>query len=77
MFYIRISCVDLIRRYRNYQNTKPNNSTQPAEDIDDASDSDNDDDNDVEKRKPGYRKPWRESTVSAPGIDTDVKIGEI
>lgn len=66
------------RRYRNYQDAKPNrdNSTQAAEDNDDASDSDNDDDNDVEKRKPGYRKPWRESTVSAPGIDTDVKIGE-
>ena len=29
------------------------------------------------KRKPEYRKPWKESTVAAPVIDSDVKIGEI
>jgi len=29
------------------------------------------------KRKPEYRKPWKESTVVAPVIDSDVKIGEI
>ena len=67
-----------IRRYRKYHKRKPqrDDPSQPdavKEDDNDTSDSDDDDN----KRKPEYRKPWRESTVAAPVIDSDVKIGEI
>ena len=67
------------RRYRKYQNTKENTDdlTQPSETIkendNDGDSSENDEDT---KRRQEYRKPWRESTVAAPVIDTDVKIGE-
>ena len=67
------------RRYRKYQNTKEKRDdlTQPSESIkendNDGDSSENDEDT---KRKQEYRKPWRESTVAAPFIDTDVKIGE-
>ena len=67
------------RRYRKYQNTKEKRDdlTQPSETIkendNDGDSSENDEDT---KRKQEYRKPWRESTVAAPVIDTDVKIGE-
>jgi len=67
------------RRYRNYRKTKPNSDdpTATQEGDHDTSDSDGDDDDDDDmKRKPEYRKPWKESTVAAPVIDSDVKIGE-
>lgn len=65
------------QRYRKYHKRKPqrDDPSQPdavKEDDNDASGSDDDDN----KRKPEYRKPWRESTVAAPVIDSDVKIGK-
>lgn len=70
------SC-SFVRKYRNYQKTKPDgdNPSQPGDGDDETSGSDDDDDD--KKRKPEYRKPWRESTVAAPVIDSDVKIGKI
>ena len=70
----------IIRHYRKYHKTKPNqiNPNQVdsvKEDGDDSSGSDSDDNN--KRRKSEYRKPWRESTVTAPVIDSDVKIGKI
>ncbi|KAL9988497.1 hypothetical protein ACROYT_G002951 [Oculina patagonica] len=66
------------RGYRKYHKTKPNQSNPNQLDSvkEDEDDSGSDSDDDDKRRKSEYRKPWRESTVAAPVIDSDVKIGE-
>lgn len=68
-----------MRGYRRYHKTRsdrndPNQLDTFKEDEDDSgSDSDDND----KRKKSEYRKPWKESTVAASIIDSDVKIGKI
>lgn len=77
------SALIIQRKYRNYKETKAieNDSEQPVRDdneysgdSDDEEEEENDEDNN--RRKQAYRKPWKESTLAAPVINTDIKIGE-
>ena len=81
-----IASVHLSRKYRNYKKTKPTNykdypedpTRDNNEDIDDSDDyEEEENDQDNNNRKQVYRKPWNESTVAAPVIDTDVQIGKM
>ena len=80
----KIVSVGLVRKYRNYKETKAieNDSEQPVRDdneysgdSDEEEEEENDEDNN--RRKQAYRKPWKESTLAAPVINTDIKIGKI
>lgn len=74
MAYIKI-----IRGYRRHQKTRTDKSDPNQLDTfkEDEDDSGNDSDDNDKRKKSEYRKPWKESTVSAPIIDSDVKIGKI
>lgn len=71
---------DIIRKYRNYKKSKPINvdlDNQTRDSNEDICDSDdNEEEYDNNKGEKIYRKAWRESTVTAPVINSDVKIGK-
>ena len=68
--------------------SKTNNPIEESEVIQDKiqSDSDNDDEEEEEseeltagqerRKEAKYSRPWKESTVSAPVLDKEVKIGK-
>ena len=71
--------IKIIRGYRKHQKTRTDksdlNQRNAFKEDEDDSGSDSDDNN--KRKKSEYRKPWKESTVAAPIIDSDVKIGKI
>lgn len=74
------SALTIQRKYRNYKKSKPinvdldNQTRDSNEDICDSDDKEEEYDNN--KGEKIYRKAWREPTVTAPVINSDVKIGE-
>lgn len=71
---------DIIRKYRYYKKSKPINvdlDNQTRDSNEDICDSDdNEEEYDSNKGEKIYRKAWREPTVTAPEINSDVKIGK-
>lgn len=69
----------LIRGYRRHQKMRTGKSDPNQQDTfkGDEDDSGSDSDENDKRKKSEYRKPWKESTVAAPTIDSDVKIGKI
>ena len=69
----------LIRGYRRHQKMRTDKSDPNQQDTfkGDEDDSGSDSDDNDKRKKSEYRKPWKESTVAAPTIDSDVKIGKI
>lgn len=66
------------RGYRRHQKMRTGKSDPNQQDTfkGDEDDSGSDSDDNDKRKKSEYRKPWKESTVAAPTIDSDVKIGE-
>jgi len=74
------SALTIQRKYRNYKKSKPINvdlDNQTRDSNEDICDSDDDEEEyDNNKGEKIYRKAWREPTVTAPLINSDVKIGK-
>ena len=77
-----LNSFDIIRKYRNYKKSKPinvdpdNQTRDSNEVICDSDDDVEEDEYDNNKGEQIYRKAWKESTVTAPVINSDVKIGK-
>jgi len=73
-----LTYIKIIRGYRKHQKTRNDKSDPNQQDTfkEDEDDSGSDSDDNVKRKKSEYWKPWKESTVTAPVIDSDVKIGK-
>lgn len=76
---IQLAYFKIIRGYRTHRKTRTDKSDPNQLDAfkEDEDDSGSDSDDNDKRKKSEYRKPWKESTVAAPIIDSDVKIGKI